>query len=98
METVDVINRDVEVLRQLLFWGLDEGFLTANPLAQPATPRPGPRLHVRGTRAVHRACADKLHCDSHFVHCALLLARNRRAVRDHHGGNTAAPVFGREPS
>jgi integrase len=28
------LNRDVEVLRHLLYWALDEGFLTANPLAR----------------------------------------------------------------
>jgi integrase len=28
------LNRDVEVLRHLLYWALDEGFLTTNPLAR----------------------------------------------------------------
>jgi integrase len=28
------LNRDVEVLRHLLYWAVDEGFLTANPLAR----------------------------------------------------------------
>jgi integrase len=28
------INRDLEALRHLLFWAVDEGFLTANPLAR----------------------------------------------------------------
>jgi integrase len=32
--TETTLNRDVEVLRHLLYWALDEGFLTANPLAR----------------------------------------------------------------
>ena len=28
------INRDVEVIRHILFWAADEGFITANPLAR----------------------------------------------------------------
>jgi len=34
------LNRDVEVLRHLLYWALDEGFLEANPLARIRLPRP----------------------------------------------------------
>jgi integrase len=32
--TETTLNRDVEVLRHLLYWALDEGFLTTNPLAR----------------------------------------------------------------
>jgi integrase len=32
--TETTLNRDVEVLRHLLYWAVDEGFLTANPLAR----------------------------------------------------------------
>jgi integrase len=32
--TETTINRDVEVLRHLLYWAIDEGFLTVNPLAR----------------------------------------------------------------
>ena len=34
------LNRDIEVLRHLLYWAVDEGFLTANPLARIHLPRP----------------------------------------------------------
>jgi integrase len=40
--TETTLNRDVEVLRHLLYWAVDEGFLTTNPIA---------RIHlVRGRR------------------------------------------------
>lgn len=32
--TETTVNRDLECLRRLLFWGVDEGFLPANPLAR----------------------------------------------------------------
>jgi integrase len=32
--TETTINRDLECLRRILFWGVDEGFLPANPLAR----------------------------------------------------------------
>ena len=32
--TETTLNRDIEVLRHLLYWAMDEGFLTANPLAR----------------------------------------------------------------
>jgi integrase len=32
--TETTVNRDVEVLRHLLYWAVDEGFLTTNPLAR----------------------------------------------------------------
>jgi integrase len=32
--TETTVNRDVEVLRHLLYWAVDEGFLTVNPLAR----------------------------------------------------------------
>src|SRR5258708_17017682 len=35
------LNRDVEVLRHLLYWAVDEGFLPANPL---------PRIHLPNQR------------------------------------------------
>jgi len=38
--TEATLNRDVEVLRHLLYWALDEGFLTANPLARIRLPKP----------------------------------------------------------
>jgi integrase len=33
------LNRDVEVLRHLLYWAVDEGFLTTNPLARIHLPK-----------------------------------------------------------
>jgi integrase len=33
------LNRDIEVLRHLLYWAVDEGFLTANPLARIRLPK-----------------------------------------------------------
>jgi integrase len=37
--TDTTLNRDIEVLRHLLYWAVDEGFLTANPLARIRLPR-----------------------------------------------------------
>jgi integrase len=37
--TEATLNRDVEVLRHLLYWALDEGFVTANPLARIRLPK-----------------------------------------------------------
>jgi integrase len=33
------LNRDIEVLRHLLYWAVDEGFITANPLARVRLPK-----------------------------------------------------------
>ncbi len=33
------LNRDIEVLRHLLYWAMDEGFLTQNPLARIRLPK-----------------------------------------------------------
>jgi integrase len=44
------LNRDVEVLRHLLYWAVDEGFLTTNPVARIHLPRqrrkPRPIMNV----------------------------------------------------
>lgn len=37
--TETTLNRDIEVLRHLLYWAMDEGFLTTNPLARIRLPR-----------------------------------------------------------
>jgi integrase len=37
--TDTTLNRDIEVLRHLLYWAVDEGFLTTNPLARIRLPR-----------------------------------------------------------
>jgi integrase len=37
--TETTLNRDIEVLRHLLYWAVDEGFLAANPLARIRLPK-----------------------------------------------------------
>ena len=37
--TEATLNRDIEVLRHLLYWAVDEGFLTANPIARVRLPK-----------------------------------------------------------
>ena len=37
--TETTLNRDIEVLRHLLYWAVDEGFLVANPLTRIRLPR-----------------------------------------------------------
>jgi integrase len=37
--TETTLNRDIEVLRHLLYWAMDEGFLAANPLARIRLPK-----------------------------------------------------------
>jgi integrase len=38
--TEATLNRDIEVLRHLLYWAVDEGFLNANPIARVRLPKP----------------------------------------------------------
>ncbi|MFZ0321074.1 MAG: tyrosine-type recombinase/integrase [Candidatus Sulfotelmatobacter sp.] len=38
--TETTVNRDVEVIRHLLYWAVDEGYLTANPLTHIHLPKP----------------------------------------------------------
>src|SRR5437868_7460770 len=42
------VNRDLSVLRRLLFWAVDEGFITANPLSRMrmVTERRTPRIVI----------------------------------------------------
>jgi integrase len=48
--TETTLNRDVEVLRHLLYWAVDEGFITTNPLARirlvRARRKPGPVMSL----------------------------------------------------
>jgi hypothetical protein len=45
--TETTLNRDIEVLRHLLYWAVDEGFLAANPIARIRLPKP--RRKPRGS-------------------------------------------------
>jgi integrase len=62
--TETTLNRDVEVLRHLLYWALDEGFLTANPLARIRLVRgrrkPRPVMNVEEEAKVITAAAPHL--------------------------------------
>lgn len=63
--TDTTLNRDIEVLRHLLYWAVDEGFLTANPLARVRLPKarrkPRPILSVSEEDALLNAAAPHLH-------------------------------------
>jgi integrase len=48
------VNRDVEVVRHILFWGVDEGFIPANPIARARMVR------ERGKRRPVISVADEL--------------------------------------
>jgi len=58
------INRDVEVIRHLLFWAADEGFLSANPIARIRMVRERgkrrPVLPVADERKLLGACSEHL--------------------------------------
>lgn len=58
------VNRDVEVLRHLLYWAVDEGFLTQNPLARIRLVRvrrkPRPVMSVDEEDKVIASCAPHL--------------------------------------
>jgi integrase len=58
------INRDVEVIRHLLFWAADEGFIAANPIARIRTPRERgkrrPVLSVSDEQRLLQTCSDHL--------------------------------------
>ena len=58
------INRDLEALRHMLFWAVDEGFLTANPLSRtrlvPERRRPRPIMTVAEELRLLQAAAPHL--------------------------------------
>lgn len=58
------LNRDVEVLRHLLYWAMDEGILTANPLARIRLPRqrrkPRPIMSLAEEHKLLRAASPHL--------------------------------------
>jgi len=62
--TETTINRDIEVLRHLLYWAVDEGFLTANPLARIRLPKqrrkPRPILNLADEAKLLYAAAPHL--------------------------------------
>jgi integrase len=63
--TETTLNRDIEVLRHLLYWAVDEGFLTANPLARIRLPKqrrkPRPILNLAEEAKLLDAAAPHLH-------------------------------------
>ena len=62
--TETTLNRDIEVLRHLLYWAVDEGFLTANPLARIRLPKqrrkPRPILNLAEETKLLDAAAPHL--------------------------------------
>jgi integrase len=58
------INRDIEVIRHLLFWAADEGFLPANPIARirmvPERRQRRPVMPVAEEVKLLRSCSDHL--------------------------------------
>jgi integrase len=62
--TETTLNRDIEVLRHLLYWGVDEGFLAANPLARIRLPKqrrkPRPILNLAEETKLLDAAAPHL--------------------------------------
>jgi integrase len=63
--TDTTLNRDVEVLRHLLYWAVDEGFLTTNPIARIHLPKqrrkPRPILSFAEEDKLLAAAAPHLH-------------------------------------
>ncbi len=59
------LNRDVEVLRHLLYWAVDEGFLTTNPLARIHLPKerrkPRPIMSLAEEARLLRAASPHLY-------------------------------------
>ena len=62
--TETTLNRDIEVLRHLLYWAVDEGILTANPLARIRLPKqrrkPRPILNLTEEAQLLDAAAPHL--------------------------------------
>ena len=62
--TETTVNRDVQCLKHLLFWALDEGFLAANPLSRmrlvPVRRKPGLVLGLEDEPKLLRAAAPHL--------------------------------------
>lgn len=63
--TESTLNRDIEALRRVLYWGVDEGFLTGNPIARirlsRARRKPKPILSVAEEDKLLAAAAPHLH-------------------------------------
>lgn len=70
--TETTLNRDIEVLRHLLYWAMDEGFLAANPLARIRLPKqrrkPRPILNLAEEAKLLDAAAPHLR---HLITAAL---------------------------
>jgi integrase len=62
--TEATLNRDIEVLRHLLYWAVDEGFLTVNPVARVRLPKqrrePRPILSLAEEAKILDAAAPHL--------------------------------------
>jgi integrase len=70
--TETTINRDIEALRHILFWAVDEGYLPSNPLARLKLERP--RRKKRPVMSLEEEGKLLAHAASHLQHiiiCAL---------------------------
>jgi integrase len=86
--TETTINRDLECLRRVLYWGVDEGYLPANPLArlklEKARRKKRPVMSVAEEQLLLKASAPHL---SRIVLCGLDTGMRRGEILNQNGAD-----------
>jgi integrase len=86
--TETTINRDLECLRRVLYWGVDEGYLPSNPLArlnlEKARRKKRPVMSVAEEQLLLKASAPHL---SRITLCALDTGMRRGEILNQQGGD-----------
>ncbi len=86
--TETTINRDLECLRRVLYWGVDEGYLPANPLSRLKLEKPRrkkrPVMSVAEEQLLLKASAPHL---SKIILCALETGMRRGEILNQNGAD-----------
>jgi integrase len=86
--TETTINRDLECLRRILYWGVDEGYLPANPLSRLKLEKPRrkkrPVMSVAEEQLLLKGSAPHL---SKIILCALDTGMRRGEILNQNGGD-----------
>jgi len=91
--TETTVNRDLEVLRHLLFWAVDEGYLATNPLRRMPMPKERRRPRTVMTLEEERKLLASAAPHLRVIVIAALDTGMRRGSFSPSGGNTStSPV------
>lgn len=86
--TETTINRDLECLRRILYWGVDEGYLPANPLSRLKLEKPRrkkrPVMSAAEEQLLFKFSAPHL---SKIILCALDTGMRRGEILNQNGGD-----------